>query len=230
MAIFDSQIIASASGSVGGLTLLHSRGGLTLRARAVPVNPRKPAQDVVRGLLRYLANYWIENLSIKQRARWDTYAANTPRPNALGHHINVGGLAMWIRSQLPRVQAGLSFSKNAPTQYRTGSFTPVVGVTVASIAQRLIITFDNNDAWARAAGSAMLMFIGRPQNQTINRHRGSYRYSGRLDGNPLFPPTSPANFPVPFRVEIGHKVFFRVAVTLSDGRYTHSQVASATVT
>ena len=38
--LFKSAAFTQASGSVGGLTFAHNRGGMYTRARSIPVNPK----------------------------------------------------------------------------------------------------------------------------------------------------------------------------------------------
>lgn len=230
MALFSSQLLTAASGSVGGLTFLPSRGGMALRAKATPVNPSTPLQNTIRAIAARVATEWTGLLSVTQREGWERHAAGNLRRNALGRLINIGGLAMWIRCQVPRRYAGIRLQRTPPTDFTDAPFTPVVPLTVASIGQALILAFDNKDAWANTIHAAMLVFIAPPVNPTINRYRGSYRLAFPIPGNPFFPPLSPAAIPLPFPVVIGQRVFFRVAVTSTDARYSTGQVAHATVT
>jgi len=41
---FKSPILSQASGSIAGITFSHNRGGMYVRARAVPTNPGSPQQ------------------------------------------------------------------------------------------------------------------------------------------------------------------------------------------
>lgn len=230
MALFASQLITAASGSVGGLTFLPTHSGLALRGKVVPVNPSSPQQETIRAALTYLANYWTESLTESERHAWGLYALHTPRPNRLGKLINLGGLPTWVRCQLPRLLAGLDFSARAPITYTVESFAPITPLTVASIGQKLIFAFDTTDDWVREQFAAMLIFISRPQNQSHNALNVSYRFAAKLDGSPFLPPTSPANVSLPFAVSIDQKIFIRVTVSRRDNRYTSSQYATATVT
>lgn len=230
MAVFASPLLSIASGSVGGLTFLPSSGGMALRGKAVPVNPSTPQQNTVRGLLRYLIDYWDHRLTDAQRDAWTLYARNTPRVNRIGHSVILAGPQTWIRSQLPRLQAGLSLVPNAPTLFTVGAFTTISPFTVDSIAQRLIFAFDNTDSWATVSGSAMLVYIARPQNPSVTIIRRNYRFAGLIPGNTFLPPVSPTNIPLPFLFSIGQKCFFRVVVTRVDGRYTRSASATTSVT
>lgn len=230
MAIYRSQIITAASGSVGGLTFLPSRGGMALRGKAIPTNPNTTRQSTIRILHAFLTSYWVERMSRTNRDKWAAFAAHTPTPNALGDPIDIGGIAAWIRTQLPRLQAGLNLRPVPPRRFIASTFTPTWPYTVDSFAQRLIWGFDTADEWVKDLYAAMFVYIGRPQNQSVHSYRGSFRFAGALLGHPFLPPTSPANLPLPFHARIGQKVFYRITVTQADGRYSRPQIDNATVT
>lgn len=230
MALFASGIATAASGSVGGLTFLPTRGGMAFRAKPAPTNPSTSRQSIVRRWLAFLASYWTETLSQAQRDTWELYAANVPRPGRLGRKIGLTGQLMWVRSNLPRRQAGLSLVLAAPGNFTVEHFTAIAPNTVDSIAQRLIFAFDNTDDWAILSGSAMLVYIAAPKNPSIRVVKRGYRFAGSVLGNTFVPPVSPANIPLPFRMDIGQQCHFRVTVTRLDGRYTGTQSATTSVT
>lgn len=203
---------------------------MALRAKAIPVNPNSPRQNVVRTSLAYLISYWVEVLTPAQRQTWHDYSFNVLRTNVLGHTIAIGGMQHWVRSNLPRLHARLSLVTTAPTNFTLGSFTAITANTVDSIAQRLIFSFDNTDDWAGVSGSAMLIYIARPQNQSVATQKRNFRFAGAILGNTFIRPTSPHSVALPFLFSIAQKCFFRVVVTRLDGRYTISQPAEADVT
>lgn len=226
---YQSALLTAASGSIGGMTASHNRGGLYLRSRVIPTDPNTSQQQTLRAIVASLANVWANNLSAAQRAGWDLYAANVPVIDTLGNSINLSGINMFIRSLTPRVQAGQTVPPGAPTIFDKGSFTPVTAISTAA-GQTLEITFDVNDAWVAEDDAAMLVYVSRPQNPGINYFRGPYRLSLAIEGDSVTPPTSPASAPVPFPVVAGQKVFYRVQVTRSDQRLSQSQFDGTLVT
>jgi hypothetical protein len=215
---FKSSLITQASGSIAGSTFSHNRGGMYIRARATPTNPNSPQQQAVRTAVGTLVNHWTNTLSAAQRAAWDVYAENTPLIDRLGEARNVGGLGMYVRTNTPILQAGLTRIDDAPTTFNTGEFTePSVG-TISAGGGTLGIVFDNADAWANEDDAAMLVLISRGQNPGINYFKGPYRYAGKIDGDGATPPTSPASMTLPFAVAAGQKVFVQVRVVRADGR------------
>ncbi len=205
------------SGSIGGVTASRNASGAYFRTRTVPVNPSTPQQVTVRAFMAQLSNAWIEILTDTQREDWATYAANVPLIDKLGSAINVSGLNMYVRSNVPALQASLDRQDDAPSIFDLGSFTNPTMVATAS-GPTLDITFTDTDAWANEDGAAMIVYGSRPQNPTINFFKGPYRIAGTILGDAITPPTSPAVIASPFAFDAGQRVFAQVRVVRADGR------------
>lgn len=226
--LFKSAIVTVASGSLGGLTASHNKGGMYLRARTIPTNPSTAGQVIVRAALGTLASDWLNVLTQEQRDAWDVYAFNTPLTGPLGDPRTVSGLDMYIRSNVSRIQAGLATVDDGPVTFTLGTFTPTTLVTVLDSTQLLLLTIEPLDAWALQSGSGLMVYVSRPQNVTINYFKGPYQFAGLIEGDAT-PPTSPQGIPVPFVITAGQKLFYRIRSTELDGRLSTSQFASAIV-
>lgn len=213
-----SAILTQASGSVGGLTASHNRGGMYFRSRAIPVNPATAAQVAIRNAMSVLATAWQETLTAAQREAWTTYAENVLLPDSLGEPRNVGGVGMYVRSNVPRIQVGLPRVDDGPTTFDQGTFTlPTPTVTAGSPAT-LSLVFDNTDAWANEDDAALLVYGSREQAASINFFKGPYRFGGMVEGDGTTAPTSPATPALPFAGTAGNAMFLQVRVTRADGR------------
>lgn len=223
---FKSNIVTQASGSIGGLTASRNKGGMYMRARAVPVNPNTPQQIAVRAFFQQLSGVWTNTLTSAQRNGWDSYAAAVPLVDSLGESRNVTGLNMYIRSNAPRLQSGLSRVDTAPADNSLPALTPP-GITSITASTRVaIVTFTNSDTWATAAGGALLVYSSRPQNASINGFKGPFQYAGRVNGAAT-PPTSPSNITTPFTLTAGKVVFFRFVAVTADGRLSADTIKSS---
>lgn len=221
--LYKGTIIAAASGSVGGLTFSHNRAGGYVRNRATPVNPNTVYQQEVRSIMGALAAYWGETLTAPQRALWDLYALNVPMINRVGDPINVGGIGMFMRANVPALQTGAgggAIIADAPDIFNLGSWTPPDIAAITAATQQISLTFDNTDAWANEADSDMCVFVSRPMSPAINYFKGPYRFAGLIEGDDVTPPSSPANINSPWPMAVGQKVFLRAAVLRHDGRYS----------
>lgn len=212
--------VGAISGSIGGTTFSHNRGGPYARRRAIPTNPGTQQQSDVRATLSQLASRWRDTLSEVQRQAWDTYALNVPLPNAHGEPRNVGGLGMYVRSNVGRDQVPLILVDDAPVTFNLGEYTDPMVDSVVSTLQQATVSFEVADAWTGEDDSAMLVYASRQQNPSINYFKGPYQFAAAIEGDGVTPPTSPALIDLPFPVAIDNKVFLRFVVTRADGRYS----------
>lgn len=96
MAIFTPGPAAAAiSGSVGGTTFSHNRGGAYMRRRAIPTNPATTYQAQIRALLTTYSQSW-QSLTDAQRLAWKNFAVQTPVLNALGNSFTRSGQQAYV--------------------------------------------------------------------------------------------------------------------------------------
>lgn len=214
---FKSSIFAQSSGSLAGTVFSHNKGGQYVRNRSTPTNPNTPQQQLIRSLVGGLANLWTNTLTAAQRTAWDTYADNVTLLNSLGEAIHVTGLNMYTRSNTARLAGGLARIDAAPTIFNTGDFTPP-SFALDEPNDEIDISFDNTDAWANEDDASMLVYTSQPQGLAINFWKGPYRFAGRIDGDAVTAPTSPAAVTLAFTVATGQRIFARVIVVRADGR------------
>lgn len=221
MALVKFTICGPPSGSVGALVFSHNRAGPYIRARVTPVNPNTEYQQAVKSIMAALSPYWSGTLTQAQRDMWDLYAYNVPIINRVGDPINVGGIGMFIRTNVPVLQTGGgggAIITTAPTIFDLGGYTPPAIAAITATTEAVSLTFDNADDWANEDDSNMLIYVSRPMSPGINYFKGPYRYAGRIDGDAITPPTSPANVTSPWNVEVGQKVGVQCRVIRADGR------------
>lgn len=238
MALFKSHLVTQASGSVGGTTYSHTRSGLYMRARSIPVNPNTANQLAVRAALTTLVTVWTQTLTPARRAAWDLYAANTPVVNALGDPINLSGQNWFIAANTPRIQSNtkipttpISPIYDAPTVFDRGAFdSPTY---VASEAAGITVSFNAADTWNQAAG-AMFVYQGRPQNPSRNFYKGPFRLIAAFDGST--PATSPINISAAtvallgYPFVVGQNLSVRFVVSQADCRLSSPRVVGPQLT
>ena len=238
--LFHSEVLTGASGSIGGVTYSHNRSGMYRRARSIPVNPNTSFQTQVRSALTDLVNRWIDTLNSAQRSAWNTYGQNVPVTNPLGASITLSGQNWYIAANAPRLQVNSKIGPptalprldNAPTIYDRGDFT--TPTFAAPGGGDIDVGFTNTDDWASEPDSALLIFMGRPQNPTINFFNGPWRLVAIVEGNAV-PPTSPLTIGPSTRDSLGYpavegaSLWLSFAVTRADGRLsTRRQVGPVT--
>lgn len=222
--LFIPTIAGPMSGSLGGIVASHNKGGQYFRIRSIPTDPSTPSQVTVRGIISTLSNRWSNTLTQLQRDAWGVYAANVPRPNRFGGSQLLSGIAHYVRSNTPRLQADpggadLPVADDAPTIFNVGSYSqPTLGITPGSPGTASAIIFNVADAWVNDDDAAMLVYYGRPQNQGINFFKGPFRFGDSVLGDSVTAPTSPQIGATPFPLAVGVKAWARVNVTQADGR------------
>lgn len=214
---YKSLVFTEASGSIGGMTYSHNKGGLYVRARTIPVNPATPFQEIVRNATAFLTDAWITLLTPAQRLGWETYAANVTIPDRLGAQMNLPPISHYVRSNVSRMQQGLPRVDAAPVSFTLGGFTSPT-FTYVQATSSIVVAFDDTDLWVDKDDAAMLVYVSREQNPTIKYFKGPYRLAGAILGDALLPPTTPATIVSPFPAAVDNLVFARVRVTRDDGR------------
>ena len=213
-----SALITSASGSIGGLTASHNRGGLYFRARTIPTNPGSQYQVTVRGFLAQLATAWTDSLTPAQRAAWDVYADRVPVPDTLGEPRNIGGLAHYVRSNVPRLQAELARIDDAPVIFTLATWFYLAVDTFTSATGDFAVNFSAADDWVNEDDAALYVLGSRPTNPSINYFKGPYRFAAKIEGDSVTPPTSPVTVVNPFPFAVGNQIFVQCRVQRADGR------------
>jgi hypothetical protein len=143
--------------------------------------------------------------------------------NRLGDPINIGALGHYIRSNVPRLQAGLARVDAAPTDFNLGDPDQTLVATVAAATDDFSLAYNDALDWCDEDGSALLVYASRPKNPSINFFKGPYRFTTNIDGDSVTPPTTPeAGVSLPFACAAGQRVFFRGQITRADGRLSES--------
>lgn len=210
MALFKSQLLTQASGSVGGVTFTRTNSGMVIRGRSMPINPRSELQQVVRNSVGQLATRWVEVLTEEQRELWTAYAKNVLVKNKLGDSIALAGNAMYIRCNVPRLQAGLIVVDDAPTAFSTGD-----ALSKPELYQDEATPFAVEFNWEATSTSPgrVLVYVSAPQNASKNFFKGPFRYNSKA----LLSAGSVNPVPNPQWVK-GQRLFVRARVSYDDGR------------
>lgn len=214
---FKGLLASAMSGSMAGVVASHNRGGQYFRGRTTPVNPSTVFQQAVRGLMAQLSSAWVNTLDDDQRNAWDNYALNTPLPDSLGDARNAGGKGMYIRGNLPRLQAGLTRVDDGPSSYGLPALSEPTVTTMVASTGVLTFGFTNTDDWAVAVGGALLVYVSRPLGPATNFFKGPFQFAGKVSGA-MTPPTTPKTVNSPFTYAAGQPGRVRFVSVTPDGR------------
>lgn len=208
------------SGSVGGNTWSHNKGGAYVRQRATPVNTPSAQRTAIRNAFASISAAWFNTLTPTQRTAWEAYAGANPVINRIGAVVTIGGNAMYLRINTPRLQAALPLVDVPPPNNGLGALDPVLTLVNNPTPPAAVdVAFNNADPWAVAVGGALLVYVSPPTNLSVNAWHGSYRLAGAVDGA-VIPPTSPATLVAPFPFLAGRRLFWRVQASDNNGQPT----------
>lgn len=227
---FKSSAFSQTSGSIGGTTFSHNRGGLYTRTRTIPTDPITARQVLMRSSFGTLANVWSSVLTPAQREIWELYAASVTVLNVFGDSINLTGQQMYIRCNTPRLQAGFD---------RVDDFTGAFNL--GEIGDISVTTVDVSDAtasggiggapeWAGIDEAFLLVYQGRSRSPSVNYYRGPFRLWGSYEGDSGTPEdtwTLATGNPYPLIADMACR--FRFRVTYPDGRLTPEVFAGALI-
>jgi hypothetical protein len=216
----------AASGALGAMVASHNKGGQYLRARTTPTNPNSSFQQTVRQALGALANRWENVVDSSQRATWNAYAAAVAMVNRLGDTIHISGFSQFIRSNVSRLQAGMSIVDDAPLVNNLGE-TPVIDSVVAdeSSSNVTVTCGAVSNAWLPDAARNWLLYVSPPQNAGKSFFDGPYRFAGTTSCT-----TSAITFSNPFpATAAGQQTFISLRVSDDDGRLSSEAKGSAIV-
>lgn len=210
--------IIQMSGSIAGTTFARNRFGNYARARTKPVNPNTDLQGVVRDAMSAMTTRWAQTLKDSRRKMWNTYAAGVAMKNRLGESVFLTGFNHYLRSNIPRVQAGLAVIDDGPTIFELPAKDPTFAITASQLSQKIEVTFDNAMDWAKEPGAYMLKYQGSPQNPQRNFFAGPWKFMDSIAGcaDPL--PSSPDSEDVVFPITELQRLWVYARITRADGR------------
>ncbi len=224
--LFKSQVYTQASGSIGGLTYSHNRGGLYTRARSIPTNPNSTEQQTVRAAFGSLSQRWTQTITQAQRDAWENYAALTPVTNRLGDELILSGQQMYVRCNTVRVQGGIAEVDDGPLIPGNAAFGVTSGTdSIGDYA----LHYDDTDDWLDQTGAGMMIQTSRNLSQSINYFKGPFRFHSIVLGDDSTPPTTPEGLTVNAFGKVfqaGLRTYVRARCFLADGRISAEQITN----
>jgi hypothetical protein len=214
---------SAASGSIGGVVHSHNRSGAYIRAKVIPTNPNTASQAAVRVRFGSLVAAW-KNATAEERSTWDAYAATIVRKNALGASFVPTGREMFIGDNSTRMQMGLAMILN----------NMAIGGDLLSVGQSYVMTnagptatthlmvdMNTSHTWYMVGG-ALGYYLSTPRPSTVNFFKGPYSYAGKILGADT-PPLAASNvITLPFALNVGERVFYKLIATSENGRCSAS--------
>ncbi len=169
------------SGSIGNQTSSRNRSGQYRRARAIPTQPRTPAQVNARARLSNMSAGW-RGLTDAQRAAWAGFANSFTVVNNIGANINLTGHQAYVKVNTTLLLTGAA-AVIAPPALPSFAACLATALTGAAAVPALAITS------TLATGTTSYMVYASPQSSAGVSYQGNYRYlttftqatAGKLD-------------------------------------------------
>lgn len=233
-----SALVTQMSGSIGGMTGSHNKGGMYLRARSIPVNPNTTQQQLQRQYFSTAVQRWTEVLTAVNRATWNNYAANVLLTDALGDPLQLSGQQMYIRTATAQMLAAsgaatppaIGTFDTAPAIFDTGELGDISFTQATADDRELTIGIAGEPGWAAQDDGTIIVQLGIPQNASRNFFKGPFRFCDSLNGASLSPITTAvvdADSCTPIiNFTTGQRMFVRARALYNDGRLTSAVVVN----
>jgi hypothetical protein len=210
--------ITEMRGSIGGSVFSRNRSGATVRARTTPVNPKTALQSAIRAIISFVSQSWRTATTAAQKAGWAVYAANVPAKNKLGEVISLSGFNQYVKSNVAAQNAGLTAILSAPSVFTLPGEDSTLAAVISEGSQEIAVTFDATREWVDEDNAGLLIYMGMPQDDSIEFFDGPWRYAGIISGDGTAPPVTGDAVAVPFPVVADQKVFVQARIIRADGR------------
>ena len=156
------------SGSVGARTSSRNRSGQYVRQRAIPTQPRTPAQVAARARLSDTSAGW-RGLTDAQRAAWNAFGQSFTVTNSLGTTINLTGAQCYAKVNTVNLLNG-DASVTAPPALPSFLAATTTGITATAGTPTLTI-----QGAAPATGTKFMIFVS-PQLSAGVTFNGRYSW------------------------------------------------------
>ena len=198
------------SGSVAGVTSSRNRFGQYRRTRAIPVNPKTPAQSNARMVMTQLARSW-QTLSDESKNGWNTFAHNHPRTDALGQTQVITGFMQYVSSNASLTAAGRPIIVE-PGLTSQASQSAAISAVASAAGFTLSVSFQ-----VPTSGYSLLIFAS-PQRSPGTAYESQYvRLAVAISTS-----TTPLAVGVPYvtrfgQLVAGRRIFFQARVIDPNG-------------
>ncbi len=204
-----SQFYDDASGSTGRLTWANGNGGLTMKEKPIPKNPKSTRQQAIRRSLA-LANTSWTSMSQNARKSWEAWGKTLVKYDRLKNKLVINGWSAFSGAFVLNTLSSLANTKlllGAPT--------------VANYSSAGVISLKPNTAGTRieiknnsSLPITIMLFVGPASKPTINVNKRGYEYSETH----VFTPGQEIEFP--HVVAKNTNNFFRLVAIDDTGRHS----------
>ncbi len=204
-----SQFYDDASGSTGLLTWANGNGGLTMKNKPIPKNPKSTRQKAIRQSLA-LANTTWTSMTKEARDSWENWGKTLVKFDRLGNKLVINGWSAFSGAFVLNALSPISNAKlllGAPTigNYSSAS---VFSIKPNTAENKLVLTNNSN------LKLEVMVFQGPKTKSTINVNKWGYEYIETHDLN------AGAHVELPYAVFKNTNNFVRLVAIDDTGRHS----------
>ncbi len=166
-----SQFYDDASGSTGDLTWSNGNGGLTMKIKPIPKNPKSTRQEAIRRSLALANTSWTA-MSKTARDSWEAWGKTLVKYDRLKNKLVINGWSAFSGAFVLNALSDVSSAKlllGAPTTPNYSS-AGVITVKPNTAGTRLVIKNTSNSP------ITIMVFRGPSVKPTINVNKSGYQY------------------------------------------------------
>ncbi len=204
-----SQFYDDASGSTGDLTWSNGNGGLTMKMKPIPKNPKSERQEAVRRSLA-LANTTWTAMTKDARDSWERWGKTLVKYDRLKNKLVINGWSAFSGAFVLNAMSTLH-----PTQMILGA--PTIGNYSSATALTIELNSAGNTFVLKNTSNVKLtpmIFQGKATKATINVNKTGYQYIKTIDLN------GGATYNLSMQVKKNHNHFFRFVDVADSGRHS----------
>ncbi len=164
-----SQFYDDASGSTGLLTWANGNGGLTMKNKPIPKNPKSPRQDHIRRALALANTSWTA-MTKDARDSWERWGKTLVKYDRLKNKLVINGWSAFSGAFVLNALSSFEDTKlllGAPT---IGNYSSAVAIACVSTPTHFILKNTSN------VSLSVMTFYGPTTKPTINVNKGGYQY------------------------------------------------------
>ncbi len=204
-----SQFYDDASGSTGRLTWANGNGGLTMKNKPIPKNPKSQRQEAVRRSLAVANTKWTA-MSNTARSTWEQWGKTLVKHDRLGNKIVVNGWSAFSGAYVLNTMSTLSDTKLLVKAPEIGNYSSAGAVALTRSTNNHKVVITNNGS----VSITVMIFQGPETKPTINVNKWGYQYH---DTRVM---AAGAHADLPFAVGTNINYFFRLVAIDDTGRHS----------
>lgn len=221
-----SALISDMRGKLNGSVFAKNRGGLYLRTKVTPVNPKTLAQQAARNLLASFSQGW-RSLTQAQRNSWNSAVSNFSTTDVFGDIKNPTGLQLYVRLNANISNGGGSAITSPPLPSGAPALTSL-GLTAAVTGDAFDVAFAPSPV---PADTTLYIQATPGLSPGIENANSEFRTIGTVAAAGTTPADLFTEYTDKFGGLIeGQKIFIRAKfINLLTGEVSQNVVASAVV-